>query len=124
MTILVPMAAQSATLAVPVCGDCQSEIRARRQRGAVAGMVAGAILGPLAIMIAGWANGWGLQMLNVVGLLTVAVGGLLGFAIGNSLAFRPPVEVGAYRPARGTILVRFRNHDYAAAVLALLRQRR
>ena len=124
MGVLVPAASHEVAIDVPVCGACQAEVRSTQQRGAVRGLLVGSLLGPLALLLAEWLGGWGNGLSTVAALGIAAAGALVGFMIGNVLAFRPPVQVGSYSPTSGTVRLRFRNPDYAAAVIALMRQRR
>ena len=120
MRTFVPVVGHAVTIAVPVCESCQAALRARLARGAVRGLLVGALLGPLVLLL----SGWGDQLGGILGLGVAVVGALIGFALGHYLANDPPVVVRDYSPTRGTVRLRFRNPDYAATMIALMRQRR
>ena len=121
MRMLVPSAAHEVALDVPVCPTCQAEMRAVQQRGAVRGLLIGSVIGPAAVLLAE-ALGWGKGLSTFAALGLAAAGALAGFLIGNVLSFRPPVQVGSYSTTTGTVRLRFRNPEYAAAVLERTRR--
>jgi hypothetical protein len=124
MGLMVPAASHEVAFDVPVCAACQAEVRSRQQRGAVRGLLAGSLLGPLALLLGEWLGGWGNGLSTFAALGIASAGALVGFMIGSALAFRPPVQVGGYSATSGTVRLRFRNPDYAAAVIALMREQR
>ena len=121
--IFLPRVRHEVAIAVSVCPECQAETRARLARGGARGLAAGVLAGPAALMLCHLA-GWAGDVRSIALLGCAAAGGLLGFAVGHALSSRPPVQVRGYVPTRGTVRLRFRNPEYAALVVDLMRQRR
>jgi hypothetical protein len=110
------------TVPIPVCEACQQRIRERQHRGGIRGMQTGALLfcglGPLLALSVGQRE---LSSLLLIAVVALAVGGLVGFILGTLLSKQPPVQLRRYRPAHGTLALRFRRPEYAARVLAFMR---
>ncbi len=121
MRVFMPGVAHEVMIPVPVCAACQTEGRDRQSRGAVRGFLVGALLGPLAVVF-GEMLGWA-ALTGFAALVLATVGALIGLGLGQWFSSRPPVQLRDYSPTRGTLRLRFRNPDYAATVIALLRGR-
>jgi hypothetical protein len=99
-------------------------MREQQTRAAVRGIFAGSALGLAALMLAEWVGGWGNALSGLAAVGAAAAGALVGFMIGNTLGYRPPVQVRDYSATSGTVRLRFRSPEYAAAVVELMRRRR
>jgi hypothetical protein len=109
-------------LNVPWCGTCQSRARDRQSRGAIGGLIIGAVLGcgiAIPLLLAR-------EIINpptfvVLMLVALAGGGLIGFLTGTLAARDVPVRLRRYSPSHGTMSLRFRNPAYAARLLEAIR---
>jgi hypothetical protein len=110
---------RSSELAVPLCTECQENMRLAYQRGGVRGLNAGAVLGVIAGAGLAMAQGGREPVtLALAGLAGALVGALAGFLAGSALTRPLPVEFRRYRPDLGTLQIRFRDPAYADHVLA------
>jgi len=124
LSILVPPS-QPLEVTIPVCQSCQEHIRTFQRQGGQRGLVLGAVFATMLASALTWnANGNDVSLLLVMGLIALAVGGLGGFILGTLLAKHPPAQVSGYSPSRGTLSLRFQHPDYAARVLAEMREKK
>jgi hypothetical protein len=106
-------------LSVPLCADCQNEIRHAYQRGGIRGVNIGVVAGMLAL--AGLAALQGERApvtLAIAGLGGAAVGGLVGFLAGSAITRPLPVRFRRYRSDSGMLQVHFQDPHYADLVQA------
>jgi hypothetical protein len=115
--------ARPTELPVPLCPECQGFIRAAYQRDSIRGFNLCAVLGCVASVGLVLARGEReIETLIFAALAGAAVGALLGFLFGSGVTRALPVQFRRYRPAVGTLQVRFRDPHYADLVLASSRK--
>jgi hypothetical protein len=114
---LTATAARVLELPVPACLDCQQRIRRREGRAGALGLTVGGVLAA-----GGLASSPAAVSLPLA-LLAAAVGALAGFLVGTWLGRDRPVALRRYSATEGTLSLRFRNADYAQALLDALRAR-
>ena len=56
LRVFMPGTSHEVAIAVPVCEACQTAVRERQSRGAVRGMLAGFLVGPLTLLLGGWGD--------------------------------------------------------------------
>jgi hypothetical protein len=118
----ITMTNREVALNVPWCGSCQARARNRQSRGAIVGLIIGAVLScaiAVPLLLARGINHPSTVIVVALGALTG--GGLVGFLIGTSSARDLPVKLRRYSPSRGTMSLRFRNPAYAARLLEAIR---
>jgi hypothetical protein len=112
-------AGDCAKVEVPVCTSCQENAAQTWRKALIAGLVigllSGFVLGALICVLTGDRR----MLLMAIPLSVLGI--LFGAAIGNSAgkALASPVRLRGYAPEEGTMLLMFRNPDYADALVEI-----
>ena len=112
-------AGDCARLEVPLCSACQEGWAHNWRKALIAGIALGLLVGfVLAALICVLAEDGRMMLLAIpLSVLGVLFGAAIGNGVGRSLA--SPVQLRGYAPEEGTMLLLFRNADYADALVEI-----
>lgn len=108
-----------AKLEVPLCASCQEDAAQSWRTALIAGIAIGLLSGFVLAALVCVMVGDGRLLLTAIplGILGILFGALIGNGVGKALA--SPVQLRGYVPEEGTMLLLFRNPDYADALVEI-----